>query len=104
MVFFIAVKQGMNDMIIGTFGLFALLVGGLGLYLLWHTNGFLGMTASQSRGIATWFGWGLTIDAVLLVASLAVYGAAPMPAGLLVIVATVMTTSLALVVVQRLFK
>lgn len=104
MVFFIAEKQGIDDMVMGTFGLFALIVGGLGLYLLGHTQGFLGLTADQARGIATWFGWGLTLDAVLLVASLVIYGATPLPAGLFVIVATIMTTILGLVVVQRLFK
>ena len=51
-------------MVIGLYILFAVIVGGLGIYLLMHQQGFLGISAQQAKHPARWFGWLFTIDAV----------------------------------------
>ena len=90
-------------MIMITFVVFALLIGAMGIYLLRHRTGFMGITATQAKMPATIFGWFFTVDAALLLISVVIYRDAPLPAGI-VILATIMTTALALTVVRRLFK
>ena len=90
-------------MIMITFVVFALLIGAMGIYLLRHRTGFMGIAATQAKMPATIFGWFFTVDAALLI-SVVIYRDAPLPAGIFVILATIMTTALALTVVRRLFK
>ncbi|MCS8561412.1 hypothetical protein [Weissella cibaria] len=91
-------------MIMITFVVFALLIGAMGIYLLRHRTGFMGIAAAQAKMPATIFGWFFTVDAALLLISVVIYRDAPLPAGIFVILATIMTTALALTVVRRLFK
>ncbi|WP_134643705.1 hypothetical protein [Weissella cibaria] len=91
-------------MIMITFVVFALLIGAMGIYLLRHRTGFMDIDATQAKMPATVFGWFFTVDAVLLLISVAIYRDAPLPAGIFIILATIMTTALALTVVRRLFK
>lgn len=91
-------------MIMISFIAFALLIGAMGIYLLQHRTGFMGIAAAQAKMPATVFGWFFTVDAVLLLVSVAIYRDAPLPAGIFVILATIMTTALALTVVRRVFK
>lgn len=91
-------------MVIGLYILFAVIVGGLGIYLLMNQQGFLGISAQQAKHPAQWFGWLFTIDAVLLLISTFLTNGAALPGGLFVIIATLLTTVLAIVVVRLLFK
>ena len=83
---------------------FALLIGAMGIYLLTHRQGFLNLSASQARMPATFFGWFFTLDALVLIVSVVLHGSEPLPAGIFVILATILTTVLAVVVTSRLFK
>lgn len=83
---------------------FALLIGAMGIYLLTHRQGFLNLSASQARMTATFFGWFFTLDALALIVSVVLHGSEPLPAGIFVILATILTTVLAVVVTSRLFK
>ncbi|WP_373891602.1 hypothetical protein ACAW68_08600 [Weissella confusa] len=95
----------MNEMgIIIMYLVFALLIGAMGIYLLTHRQGFLNLSASQARMPATFFGWFFTLDALALIVSVVLRGSEPLPAGIFVILATILTTVLAVVVTSRLFK
>ena len=50
------------------------------------------------------FSWFFTIDALALIISVVLHGSEPLPAGIFVILATILTTVLAVVVTSRLFK
>ncbi|KAA8440046.1 hypothetical protein FKV75_04470 [Weissella paramesenteroides] len=91
-------------MIIGLYVLFAVVVGILGIYLLTHRHGFLGISAQHAKQPALWFGWLFTIDAISLLISTFLTKGAALPGGLFVILATLLTTVLAIVVVRLLFK
>ena len=60
-------------MIMITFVVFALLIGAMGIYLLRHRTGFMGIAASQAKMPATIFGWFFTVDAALLLISVVIY-------------------------------
>jgi hypothetical protein len=91
-------------MIFSLYLLFAIIIGGLGIYLLLHQKGFLGINEQAAKQPARWFGWIFSIDALLLVVSTFITKDAALPGGLFVILGTLMTTVLAVVVVRLLFK
>ena len=97
-------EKGFLIMIISLYLLFAIVIGGLGVYLLMHQKGFLGIPAKGAKQPAQWFGWIFSVDALLLIISTVMTKGAPLPGGLFVILGTLMTTVLSIVVVRLLFK
>lgn len=91
-------------MIIAVYILFALLIAFMGGYLLKHQNDLFGMKPAKLGASIRIFAYLYCILAFLIVISTIFYKDAAIPTALFVIIATLMTTVLAVSVSRKLFN
>lgn len=83
--------------------LFAILVGGIGIYLLRHQSNFLGLSAKQIQKTAHFYGWALLMVAVGLLISAIFFANVVWLMTIFLILSMALTMILAVIISSKLF-